>query len=299
MKIRKTNLDSSLPEKDRDSHSDKIEKNLKRPLIRRIGGKSHAKQMEEASKPNYSFSKSANIDSLALQTDISLTDLVEKTEKILPLPRERQMNISQTHRNWLIAQLHKNDSENELINFAYSLNHDQLSFIFPILATISKRSHKEKIKTIISLRASKILYAQGWITLQYIYPDNQLAKVLTNLCEKLENKKIPLALRKKENENNLNANLFPYPHINWSKIKLITKISNPDNRRFINHLVKHLLDKEIEIENFFKEYGIYDDLSLGIAIKNNYETEKLERNFSKIQNVNLSWRDLLGLDDKD
>ena len=122
-------------------------------------------------KPNMSKTQ------LTAMSDLNLEQVVEKSKKIHVLPRERQMKINPAHRNWFIAQLRKANSNEKLHKFAFSLNHKELSLLFPVIATTHNPIARDKIKSIITLRASKTLYFHGWTTWQFIYPDNQLAKI--------------------------------------------------------------------------------------------------------------------------
>ena len=184
-----------------------------------------------------------------------------------------------------------------MIDFAYSLGHKELSLLFPIQATTHRKSIVEKLNKIISIRASKVLYIHGWTTLQYIYPDNRFARNFSDLCRELENLNFPTdsLLNDPKNKDQLSYKVLPYPHFDWTNIKLITEIAVPDNRRFMNSIMNHIFDNQITLEDFFYEYGIYDDLSLGIAIRQNYDVEKLERRIHSEGLAKKSWRDIFKL----
>lgn len=218
--------------------------------------------------------------SLALDriSDSKLEDLVDLARKTHPLPRERQVEISQTHCNWFLAQLQDLSSDRELADFAYSLNQKELSLLFPILATTGQKANREKIKAIISLRRSKVLYNHGWVTLQYIYPDNRIAKALAKLCQDLEGQKLPGPQARQaagDHLGNPGSGLY-YPNFNWSNIHLISEICRPDHRHFVQQIVRYLVTTETNPADFFETYAIYHDLALGSAILANYELEKLE-----------------------
>ncbi|NLJ94796.1 MAG: hypothetical protein GX326_04830 [Clostridiaceae bacterium] len=234
-------------------------------------------------------------------SDASLSELVNLAEDLHVLPREAQMKINKTHRNWLISQIRKQKTEDDLIDFAYRLDHKELSLIFPILATTHRKSIVDKLNKIISIRASKVLYIHGWTTLQYIYPENRFARNFSDLCRELENLNFPSdsLLNDPKNKNQLSYKVLPYPHFDWTNIKLITEIAVPDNRRFMNNIMNHIFDNQITLEDFFYEYGIYDDLSLGMAIRQNYDVKKLERRIHSEGLAKKSWRDIfkLGQDD--
>lgn len=298
MIIRKSHLDKSFPENNADSASEKLKAESKDSLGLRVERIFHSGQKQDPSE-TMSDEMLSNNDSFFGYSEMRLADLVHKAQQVLPLPREKQLSVSLKHRNWLMAQLNQANSEEDLDSLAYSLNHKQISLLFPILASMKRRSYRERIKKVITLRASNVLYAEGWTTLQFIYPNNQVASVLTSLSDQLKilNKNNSTAIDK--DTKSVDTDLFPYPHLNWSKIKLITDISNPSSRRFINNITKHLLQNNIEIDVFFQDYGIYDDLSFGKALESNYQTEKLEKSFAEIRNTSMSWRDLLGFDRSD
>lgn len=268
------------------------EEDFQRPKIRRVEsqfGKSLSKKSESDRKPREK-------KSLVRKSNLSLSELTGIAQEILPLPREIQNKINKTHRNWFIAQLREADSEEKLTDFAYRLNYQQLSLLFPILATINKKSTAEKIKTIISLRMSKILYTHGWLTFQFIYPDNRFAKIMTSVCQDLAKTNFAFATESDYTNpiEQQEKNLLDYPHFNWSKIKPISEISLPDNRRFIDDIINYILDNQISLEDFFHSYGIYEDLALGQSIKSMYDVEKLERQISNIKGERKSWKELLG-----
>jgi len=47
----------------------------------------------------------------------------------------------------------------------------------------------------------------------------------------------------------------------------------------MSHIINHLLENNIELEDFLAKFAIYDDLALGKAIINNYRVEKVEYQF--------------------
>ena len=233
-------------------------------------------------------------------SDLNLSQLVNKAKTIHVLPRERQMKINPTHRNWLIAQLRKVNSEDKLHDLAFSLKHKELSLLFPVLASTSKPSTRNKLKTLILLRANKTLYFHGWLTWQFVYPNNRLAKTIAELCKILSEQRLP-AQHKITNpliKTQEEISFLPYPHFNWPEVKLISEISMPDSRRFMNTVITYLLQNNISLENFFSEYAIYNDLAFGEAFKANYEIEKVEYKF-KVQNEKFSWQSFLGIGGED
>lgn len=92
---------------------------------------------------------------------------------------------------------------------------------------------------------------------------------------------------------------LPYPHFDWSNIRLITEISAPDNRRFMNSITNYILENELSLKEFFYQFGIYDDLALGLAIQKNYDVEKLEKSIGFNDNNRTSWRELFQMDKDD
>ena len=233
-------------------------------------------------------------------SNLNLSQLTDKAKEFHVLPRERQMKINQTHRNWLIAQLRKANSEDKLHDLAFSLNHKELSLLFPVLATTRKPSTRDKLKTLILLRANKTLYFHGWLTWQFVYPDNRLAKTIAELCKILSEQRLPVQYKRSDPIVNTQEaiSILPYPHFNWPEVKLISEISMPDSRRFMNNVIVYLLQNNISLENFFRKYAIYDDLAFGEAFKANYEVERIEYNF-KVQNEKFSWQSFLGIGKKD
>ncbi|HHU53386.1 MAG TPA: hypothetical protein GXZ43_04830 [Clostridiaceae bacterium] len=233
-------------------------------------------------------------------SDLSLSQLTVKAKEFHALPRERQMKINPAHRNWIIAQIRKANSEDKLYDLAFSLNHKELSLLFPVLATTSKPSTRDKLKTLILLRANKSLYFHGWLTWQFIYPDNRLAKTIAELCKILSEQQFPAQNKIAGSliKTKRKISVLPYPHFNWPQVKMISEISMPDSRRFMNNVLTYLLQNDISLEKFFSEYAIYDDLALGEAFKANYEVERIEYKF-KAQDEKFSWQSLLRFGSKD
>lgn len=240
-------------------------------------------------------------DHLKRISNANMEELVELAKEVHPLPREFQMEIKKTHRNYFISKLRKINTENELVDFAFQLTHRELALLFPVLATSNRLSINEKIKKIITLRSSKVLYAHGWVTLQYIYPDNRFAKNISNLCRDLENENFHFQklMETSAKEDKIAIKSLPYPHFDWSNIRLITEISAPDNRRFMNSITNYILENELSLKEFFYQFGIYDDLALGLAIQKNYDVEKLEKSIGFNDNNRTSWRELFQMDKDD
>ncbi|NLM20077.1 MAG: hypothetical protein GX217_08720 [Clostridiaceae bacterium] len=262
------------------------------------------KRIQSQEKRNFHLRRPAKVNTSKTTyerlSNLNLSQLVNKAKKFHVLPRERQMKINPTHRNWLIAQLRKANSEDQLHDLAFSLKHKELSLLFPVLATTSRPSIRDKIKTLILLRANKTLYFHGWLTWQFIYPDNHLAKTIAELCKILSEQRLPAQQKISDPliKTQAEISFLPYPHFNWPEVKLISEISMPDSRRFMNNVLTHLLQNDINIEKFFSEYAIYDDLALGETFKANYEIERIEYKF-KVQNEKFSWQSFLGIGNED
>ncbi|HHT25481.1 MAG TPA: hypothetical protein GXZ76_08245 [Clostridiaceae bacterium] len=233
-------------------------------------------------------------------SDLNLSQLVSKAKEFHVLPRERQMKINPTHRNWLIAQLRKANSEDQLHDLAFSLKNKELSLLFPVLATTSKPSTRDKLKTLILLRANKTLYFHGWLTWQFVYPDNRLAKTIAELCRILSEQRLPTQYTISDPliKTQAEISFLPYPHFNWPEVKLISEVSMPDTKRFMSTVITYLLQNDIGLEKFFSEYAIYNDLAFGEAFKANYEIERIEYKF-KVQNEKFSWQSFLGIGSED
>ena len=185
----------------------------------------------------------------------------------LPLPREMQTDGQQVNYQWLMAQLKVADTPERLHELAYRLNYKDLAVLFPTLATLSKRGPTEQIQTLIRTRASSYLYYHGWITLQFAYPRNAVAKALSDLCIQLEDRLyafgnlIPARLGRRENRPDLGSNRMV-----WGDIPLISEIALPNSRHFLTDVAKAARESSYSLERFFNMYAIYDDLPLGQAI---------------------------------
>lgn len=189
------------------------------------------------------------------------------SRRTLPLPREMQTDGQQVNYQWLMAQLKVADSPERLHELAYRLNYKDLAVLFPTLATLSKRGPTEQIQTLIRTRASSYLYYHGWITLQFAYPRNAVAKALSDLCIQLEDRlyafgtMIPARLGRRDNRPDLGPN-----RMIWGDIPLISEIALPNSRHFLTDVAKAARESSLSLERFFNLYAIYDDLPLGQAI---------------------------------
>lgn len=206
----------------------------------------------------------------------------------LPLPRELQLKQNKQHRTWLLAQVANCQNIAELTDFAYSLSASDLTSIFPTLATLKQGEMIDKLLHIIVLRASKYLYIQGWITLQYAYPRSTVQTGLGLLCEVLEDqKKAPEGkLREAEYEQTRPPLHLGTDHFDWWTVHLISEISLPNNRHFLATIVKYIQDNALEGADFFRQYGIYRDLPLGQAINNQWEMVKFENDLHAMPKLN-------------
>ncbi len=203
----------------------------------------------------------------------TLHDAVSFSRTQLPLPTEMQINQKQEHYTWLISRINNCQNQAELASFAFSLNFKDLAILFPALATLKKGEEIERLIQIILMRASKYLYVQGWITLQYSYPRSTVQKGLAVLCEVLEEndediRKIRLTSDDDFEFDGLNLG---HEHFDWRSVHLISEISLPNTRHFLSSIIKYIRDSGISGDDFFQRYGIYRDLSLGQAITSQWE----------------------------
>ncbi len=198
------------------------------------------------------------------------------------LPREIQLNQQKSSRTWLLLNLKKIDSIEEMAAFAYSLSRKDQALLFPVLATLKKKADIEKLEEVILLLNSKSLYIHGWLTLQFAYPRSTVATTLTKLCLKLEERNF--------SDRNYSAQEFhrsqrhasgrSESEIVWSKISPITEISHPNSRHFISDIVDYYFDSGLDYPEFCRRYAIYTDLRLGIAISENIEDKIIKEGAS-------------------
>ncbi len=210
----------------------------------------------------------------------TLHDAVNYSRTQLPLPTEMQVNQKQEHYTWLISRINGCQNQAELASFAFSLNFKDLAILFPALATLKKGEEIERLIQIILMRASKYLYVQGWVTLQYSYPRSTVQKGLAVLCEVLEEddediRKIRLTSDDDFEFDGLNLG---HEHFDWRSVHLISEISLPNTRHFLSSIIKYIRDSGISGDDFFQRYGIYRDLSLGQAITSQWEMAMFESN---------------------
>lgn len=189
----------------------------------------------------------------------------EHARRTLPLPREMQIEGQSVNYQWLMAQLKVADTPERLHALAYRLNYKDLAVLFPTLATLSKRGPTEQIQTLIRTRASLYLYYHGFITLQFSYPKNAVAKALSDLCIQLEDRLyaygsgVPARFGQRDKPD-INGRIV------WSDVPLISEIAMPNSRHFLSDVAKAALDSVDPLDVFFARYAIYDDLPLGQAI---------------------------------
>lgn len=207
----------------------------------------------------------------------SLEDALNHSRRYMPLPQEIQLRQRPEHKTWLLARLQSCQNQRQLQNFADSLNTKDLDILFPSLASMKKGEEINKLLSVILLRASKYLYVQGWVTLQYAYPRSTVQKGLAMLCEVLEEKQ-----KTEQGEdyrlgeyNGLNLGV---DHFDWQSVHLISEISLPNTRHFLSSIIKYLKDSQASGQDFFRKYGIYRDLALGQAIINQWDMAVFESN---------------------
>lgn len=206
----------------------------------------------------------------------SLQEAVDFSRQLLPMPSEMQLNQKSTQRTWLLAQINHCESRRALSRFAFSLDYKDLSTLFPALATLKGGQTTEKLISIIMMRASRYLYAQGWITLQYAYPRFTVQKGLSELCQILE-KQPPMEASQLQSQRDWFLSLhLGSDRFNWSHLPLISEISLPSNRHFIAALSRYIRENGLSGERFFSRYGIYKNLPLGVAILKQWETDEFE-----------------------
>ncbi|HHU07161.1 MAG TPA: hypothetical protein GXZ59_02325 [Clostridiaceae bacterium] len=194
------------------------------------------------------------------------------------LPREIQLEQQKSSRTWLLSKLKKIESIEETASFAYSLSHKDQALLFPVLATLKKKTDIERLEEIILLLSNKSLYIHGWLTLQFAYPRSVVATTLTKLCLKLEDRTFSNQnySAQKYHRSLRHASGGSGPEIIWSKISLITEISHPNSRHFISDIVDYYFESELDYQEFCRRYAIYTDLRLGIAI-----SEKIDETINK------------------
>lgn len=205
----------------------------------------------------------------------SLQDALVFSLGQFPLPKEIQLRQKPEHQTWLLSQVQACHNEQALRRFASSLSTKDLAILFPSLASLKTGSVIDKLLRIIALRASKYLYLQGWITLQYAYPRSTVQKGLALLCEILEDKNPRL-----QNLADLDYQglVLGPERFDWESVHLISEISLPNTRHFMSSIIKYLRDSGLTGSEFFQHYGIYRDLALGQAIISQWDMAVFESN---------------------
>ena len=212
----------------------------------------------------------------------SFADAVTFGRQSLPLPREMQLAQQQAHRTWLIAQINHCADKHALSEFAFSLNYRDLAVLFPALATLTRGAEVDRLISIIMMRASHYLYLQGWLTLQFAYPRSTVQKGLAELCHILARQTGSLSPQESEQTEQWFKTLRLGPHrFDWPHLALISELSMPNTRHFLAAIIKYLQESKMPLEAFFQRYGIYPDLPLGIAIRNQWDMSEFERRINR------------------
>lgn len=212
----------------------------------------------------------------------SLADAVTFGRQLLPLPREMQLAQQQAHRTWLIAQINHCADKHALSEFAFSLNYRDLAVLFPALATLTRGAEVDRLISIIMMRASHYLYLQGWLTLQFAYPRSTVQKGLAELCHILGRQTSSLSPQESEQAEQWFKTLRLGPQsFDWPHLALISELSMPNTRHFLAAIIKYLQESKMPLEAFFQRYGIYPDLPLGIAIRNQWDMSEFERRINR------------------
>lgn len=212
----------------------------------------------------------------------SFADAVTFGRQSLPLPREMQLAQQQAHRTWLIAQINHCADKHALSEFAFSLNYRDLAVLFPALATLTRGAEVDRLISIIMMRASHYLYLQGWLTLQFAYPRSTVQKGLAELCHILAKQTGNLSPQESEQTEQWFKSLRLGPQrFDWPHLALISELSMPNTRHFLAAIIKYLQESKMPLETFFQRYGIYPDLPLGIAIRNQWDMSEFERRINR------------------
>lgn len=212
----------------------------------------------------------------------SFADAVTFGRQSLPLPREMQLAQQQAHRTWLIAQINHCADKHALSEFAFSLNYRDLAVLFPALATLTRGAEVDRLISIIMMRASHYLYLQGWLTLQFAYPRSTVQKGLAELCHILARQTVSLSPQESEQTEQWFKSLRLGPQrFDWPHLALISELSMPNTRHFLAAIIKYLQESKMPLETFFQRYGIYPDLPLGIAIRNQWDMSEFERRINR------------------
>lgn len=269
---------SETPAAPQSTGTDAAEPLSEPPKIRRVPGlkrieikKAMSNLQSGALRPPFHVPKTA-------QRFSSLNEAVMFSRQLLPLPREMQLAQKPAHRTWLIAQINHCENRKMLSDFAFSLNYKDLATLFPALATLTRGEEVDRLISIIMMRASKYLYLQGWITLQYAYPRSTVQKGLAELCTILERQ--PQAGQQDQNPEEdpwFDALHLGPERIDWKSVRLISEISMPNTRHFLAGMTKYIRENNMSGDEFFKRYGIYRDLPLGQAIRSQWEMAMFER----------------------
>jgi hypothetical protein len=201
-------------------------------------------------------------------------EALDTCRELHPLPFELLVEQTEHHATWLINQVKKVETEEQLEQLAYRLDYRDLSTLFMTLANLKKRSETDPIQNIIRLRASHYLYICGWTTFQFCYPRSSVARALADLCAILEDIRFVRDTHQtpggRSRRTTPSVDLGPHRVI-WNRIPLISEIALPNSRVFIAAIASEIYESRVDIDRFFHRYAIYRGLPLGDAIVARYE----------------------------
>ncbi len=200
----------------------------------------------------------------------NMREAVVQSRKILPLPHEQQEKLQRTDINWLMGQLYTCPTKEALIEFGRNLENKDLVLLFPAYAACNSAYDRERLLMLIKMRACRMLYINGWVTVQALYPKSAVQKALQELCaEILHQQELSRSFQQQitKAENLLLEQQLKLPqHIDWSRVPLITEVALPASRNLVNQLIDSIENSAYTAQEFLQKYGIYPDLPLGQAI---------------------------------
>ncbi len=191
--------------------------------------------------------------------------VLDTVSDILPLPLESVRTPDPHQLADLSDKIAAADTIEDTIRLAHTLTSRELGLVFPLMAAISirpapdKKSARlardlaDKLHLIIRERACMSLYNSAWMTFQYHYPNEELAKALNILCQILEIKNNS----KRPQDDTIRASETLKP--------IISDVASPTSRQFIPRLISHIAGNG-GIYKFIQTYNIPPSLPFGNAL---------------------------------
>lgn len=182
-----------------------------------------------------------------------LADELAKIRKLLPTPLETVRQPDPAALERLTLKIAAARDRQALQQLAAGLTSREIALLFPLLASPATPARLNgRVTRLILASARPTLYRYGWLSLQYHYPQAEIARALSELCSVLTP-----SVRRSAVQISLDARAAP---------PLISQIIAPDSRAFVRNLVERLVRIGLSMDAFIRDYAVEPDSPLGREI---------------------------------